>query len=136
MNIFFMKFIYWNNIRFHHRIKAMKDKVKKTLAVKIKALRESAGLTQEDLAARCNVSWRTISNLERALVVPDLIMLIEIARIFDTTIDRLLDFNPAQNKSKIRLEREQFVIEKLRLLSDSTLDFVLDQLILLFKYFK
>ena len=114
----------------------MKDKIKKSLAIKIKALRESAGLTQEDLAAKCNVSWRTISNLERALVVPDLVMLIDIAHIFDTTIDQLLDLHPIHGKSRVRMAREQFVMEKLRLLNDNTLDFVLDELILLFKYFK
>ncbi|MBR1915095.1 MAG: helix-turn-helix transcriptional regulator [Alphaproteobacteria bacterium] len=114
----------------------MKDKVKKSLCIKVKALRESAGLTQEDLAAKCNVSWRTISNLERGLVIPDLMMLIDIANIFNTSIDNLLDLKLAENKSKVRLEKEQFLTEKLRLLSDTTLDFVLDELILLFKYFK
>lgn len=113
----------------------MKDKIKKSLAIKVKALRESAGLTQEALAERCNVSWRTISNLERGLVVPDLCMLIEISAVFQTGLDELLSFEPNPEKSLLRQEREQFLIEKIRHANDKMLDYLLDQLILLFKYF-
>ena len=56
----------------------MKKKKKKTLSLKVKSLRESQHITQEDLADKCEVSWRTISNLERGLVVPDLSMLVKI----------------------------------------------------------
>ena len=52
----------------------MKENIKKYLGLKVRSLRENAHLTQENLAAICEVSWRTISNLERGLVVPDLIM--------------------------------------------------------------
>ena len=52
----------------------MKEDVKKFLGIKVRSMRENAGLTQEELAAICDVSWRTISNLERGLVVPDLLM--------------------------------------------------------------
>ena len=113
----------------------MKDYIKKSLALKVKALREAAGLTQEDLASKCNVSWRTISNLERALVVPDVAMLAQIAQIFNTSMDELLTLTPDSSKSKSRLNREQFIIEKIRTLSDKSLDFLLDELILLFKHF-
>ncbi|MFQ8668401.1 MAG: helix-turn-helix domain-containing protein [Alphaproteobacteria bacterium] len=49
----------------------MKEDVKKYLGLKVRAIREAAGMTQEELAATCDVSWRTISNLERGTVVPD-----------------------------------------------------------------
>lgn len=113
----------------------MKEHIKKSLAFKVKALRESAGLTQEDLAAKCNVSWRTISNLERALVVPDVVMLMQISQIFNTSIDELLSLSIDNAKSKSRLNREQFIVEKIRMLDDKSLDFLLDELILLFKHF-
>ena len=71
----------------------MKDKLKKSLALKVKALREAASITQEELAYKCDVSWRTISNLERALVVPDLVMLYKISQIFNVSIDLLLEVN-------------------------------------------
>lgn len=113
----------------------MKEYIKKSLALKIRALRESYGLTQEDLAAQCNVSWRTISNLERGLVVPDIVMLVGISKIFNTTLDDLLSLNVDTGKSKSRLTREQFVVEKIRTLSDKSLDFLLDELLLIFKHF-
>lgn len=113
----------------------MKDQIKKSLACKVKALRESAGLTQEELASKCNVSWRTISNMERALVVPDVVMLVQISQIFGTSIDDLLSLNIDNTKSKSRLNREQFIAEKICTLNDKSLDFLLDELILLFKHF-
>lgn len=130
-----MKSIEWNNIFFQDNMFDMKDKIRKSLSVKVKALRESASLTQEELAAKCNVSWRTISNLERGLVVPDLVMLVQMCEIFNTKIDDMLSLNVADGRSKSRMEREQFVVEKIRFLNDRALDFVLDELILLFKYF-
>ena len=130
-----MKYVYWNNTIFQNRIKNMKDEIRKTLALKIKALREAAKLTQEDLAAKCNVSWRTISNLERGLVVPDLVMLVEIAQIFNTSLDDLINLKTDTSKSKSRLEREQFLIEAIRTVNDKSLDFLLDELILIFKHF-
>lgn len=113
----------------------MKERMKKSLALKVKALRESAMLTQEELADKCEVSWRTISNLERGLVVPDLYMLVKIAKIFNVSIDEMLNLQINDNKSRSRLEREQFLIEKITRANDKILDYLLDQLILLFKYF-
>lgn len=115
--------------------KTMKDKLKKSLALKIKALRESSSMTQEDLAYKCDVSWRTISNLERGLVVPDLVMIYKISQIFSVSIDELLGIVIDTNKSRSRLDKEQFIIEKIRYTNDKALDYLLDELILLFKYF-
>ena len=113
----------------------MKDKLKKSLACKVKALRESAGLTQEELATKCNVSWRTISNMERALVVPDVVMLVQISQIFGTTVDDLLSLDFDNTKSISRLNKEQFIFEKIRTLNDKSLNYLLDELILIFKHF-
>ena len=115
--------------------KTMKDKLKKSLALKIKALRDSSSMTQEDLAYKCDVSWRTISNLERGLVVPDLVMVYKISQIFNVGIDELLGISIDTNKSRSRLDKEQFIIEKIRYSNDKVLDYLLDELILLFKYF-
>jgi len=113
----------------------MKDKIKKSLALKIKALRESASMTQEELAYKCDVSWRTISNLERGLVVPDLVMIYKISQIFNISIDDLLGVSVDTTKSRSRLDKEQFIIEKIKYANDKLLDYMLDELILLFKYF-
>ena len=69
----------------------MKEDVKKYLGLKVRAIREAAGMTQEELAATCDVSWRTISNLERGTVVPDLVMIYKISQEFNISIDEMLD---------------------------------------------
>lgn len=113
----------------------MKDKLKKSLSLKVKALRENASLTQEELADMCDVSWRTISNLERGLVIPDLCMLVKISQVFNVSIDEMVNLQVDNTKSRSRLEREQFVIEKIKRINDKLLDYLQDQLSLLLKYF-
>lgn len=90
----------------------MKEDVKKYLGLKVRAIREAAGMTQEELAATCDVSWRTISNLERGTVVPDLVMIYKISQEFNISIDEMLDNKIADNKSLSRLEKENQIIEK------------------------
>ena len=90
----------------------MKEDVKKYLGLKVRAIREAAGMTQEELAATCDVSWRTISNLERGT-----------------------DNKIADNKSLSRLEKENQIIEKIRKIDDNLLDYIDEQLRLLLKHF-
>ncbi len=130
-----MKYVSWNNNTFQGKDKIMKEALKKSLALKVKALRENLSLTQEELADKCDVSWRTISNLERGLVIPDLCMLFKIAQIFNVSIDELLSLEIDNSKTRSRMEREQFIIEKIKHSNDKILDYMLDQLMLLFKYF-
>lgn len=112
----------------------MKDVIKIKLALKVKALREVSSLTQEDLADKCGVSWRTISNLERGLVVPDLCMLYKISQIFNVGIDEMLNIKVDQHKSRSRLDREQYVIEKIKTSNDKVLGFIADELLLASNY--
>lgn len=130
-----MKYDYWNVSYYQDKIHLMKIVIKQKLALQVKALREVASLTQEELADKCGVSWRTISNLERGRVVPDLCMLYKIAQIFHVSIDDMLGLKFDETKSISRLEREQFLIEKVKTSNDKILDFVLDQLMFLSKYF-
>lgn len=113
----------------------MKDNIKKYLGLKVKAMRENANLTQEDLAVFCDVSWRTISNLERGLVVPDLLMLCKISERFNVSVDEMLDSQVQNHKSLSRLEKENLVIEKIKNTDDRLLDYVADQLDLILKHF-
>lgn len=129
-----MKVVDWNNISFRGNIYNMKEFIKIRLALKVKALREVHSLTQEELADQCGVSWRTISNLERGLVIPDLCMLYKISLIFNTGIDEMLSLNFDEHKSRSRLDREQFVIEKVRSSNDKVLGFVTEQLMLIGNY--
>ena len=113
----------------------MKEDVKKYLGLKVRAIREAAGMTQEELAATCDVSWRTISNLERGTVVPDLVMIYKISQEFNISIDEMLDNKIADNKSLSRLEKENQIIEKIRKIDDNLLDYIDEQLRLLLKHF-
>lgn len=122
-------------IKKYYESKVMKYRIKKSLALKVKALRESAAITQEELAYKCDVSWRTISNLERGLVIPDLVMLYKISQTFNVSIDSLLNVDIDNNKSRSRLDKEQYIIEKVKYANDKVLDYILDELFLLFKHF-
>ena len=113
----------------------MKKDVRKYLGLKVRAMREAANMTQEELATICDVSWRTISNLERGTVVPDLFMIYRIAQNFDVKIDELLDHQVINQKSLSRIEKENIIIEKVKQLDDNVLDYIDEQLCLLLKHF-
>ena len=57
----------------------------------MKELRKRNGLTQEQVAERLNVSNRTVSRWETGTNMPDISLLIEIAKIYDVSIPELID---------------------------------------------
>lgn len=114
----------------------MKENIKKNLGLRVKALRENANLTQEDLANICDVSWRTISNLERCQVIPDLYMLYKISQNFNVSIDEMMQNKIDNCKSITRLEKEGLVIEKIKTVDDNLLTFISDQVELTLRHFK
>jgi transcriptional regulator with XRE-family HTH domain len=56
----------------------------------IYSLRKGQNLTQQQLAARMNISDKTISKWERGLGCPDVSLLPELSRIFDVNLEELL----------------------------------------------
>ena len=62
-----------------------------TISEKISTLRKSKGITQDDLASRLSVSRQTISKWENGSALPDAYNLKEIARVFEVSVDELLD---------------------------------------------
>lgn len=56
----------------------------------ISRLRKSAGLTQTELADRLNVSFQAVSNWERGQSCPDIANLMELASLFEVSVDRIL----------------------------------------------
>ena len=113
----------------------MKENIKKYLGLRVRAIREASGMTQEDLAAACDVSWRTISNLERGTVIPDLMMIYNISKKFNVSLDELLNIEISNHKSLSRLEKEGHLIEKIKKVDDNLLDYVDEQMSLLLKHF-
>lgn len=63
------------------------------LAENIKALRKKKGMTQEELAENLHISAQAVSKWETGQSCPDVEMLPKLAIIFDTSLDKLFDFD-------------------------------------------
>ncbi len=66
------------------------ENLKQIAAKNISDLRKGAGLTQLELAERLNYSDKAVSKWERGESLPDVAVLLTIARLFDVTVDYLL----------------------------------------------
>ena len=71
------------------------------LADKIMTLRKKAGWSQEELAARLNVSRQSVSKWEGAQSIPDMDKVVQMSRLFGITTDFLL---------KDELEIEEWIL--------------------------
>lgn len=79
----------------------------KTIGDKIKEYRKKAGLTQEQLAARLNVTFQTVSKWETNISSPDLSMIIPLTRLFGVSADELFgldDFEPDARYAELTAE--------------------------------
>lgn len=72
----------------------------KTIGDKIKEYRKKAGLTQEQLAARLNVAFQTVSKWETNASSPDLSMIIPLIRLFGVSADELLGLNDTETDAR------------------------------------
>ena len=66
------------------------EKLKSLLGANIVAYRKRSGLTQAKLAERLNYSDKAVSKWERGESMPDVLTLVQLAELFDTTVDELL----------------------------------------------
>ena len=66
------------------------EKLKKQLGANIVAYRKRSGLTQAGLAEKLNYSDKAVSKWERAESMPDLLTLVQLAELFDVTVNDLL----------------------------------------------
>lgn len=66
------------------------EKLKKQIGANIAAHRKHAGLTQAGLADKLNYSDKAVSKWERGESVPDVVTLIQLANLFDVTVNDLL----------------------------------------------
>lgn len=62
-----------------------------SFALKLKELRETKGYTQKDLAKRLNVSVSSVGMWESTSQIPTAKKLLEIAALFNVSVDTLLD---------------------------------------------
>ncbi len=62
----------------------------KKTGMQIAALRKAKGLTQNDIGERLHISYQAVSKWERGESLPDIPVLIGLARILETTTDNIL----------------------------------------------
>ena len=67
-----------------------------TLSEKLQNLRKAAGLSQEQLAERLNVTRQAVSKWETGEGKPDIDNLLPLAKLLGTTVDYLLDDGAAE----------------------------------------
>ncbi len=81
---------------------------------KIKQLRRTSGLTQEQLASRLAVSAQTVSKWENSVAMPDITLLPALAGEFGISIDELFDLTVEEKFRRIesRMEKEaEFAVD-------------------------
>ena len=74
----------------------MKD-IKEIIAKNIIDLRKNAGMTQFELAEKLNYSDKAVSKWERAESIPDVVVLCDLAKLFNVTLDYLVEEEHTKN---------------------------------------
>lgn len=102
----------------------MAAKTERAIGAKVAAYRKAAGLTQEELAARLNLAYETISRLESGRNLPSLKRLEKVADALGVRLTDLIQVeNPAPARSLSEKDRliESFAKE---LRAESTEDII------------
>ena len=80
------------------------------IANKLLQLRKEKGLSQEQLAQKLGISRQAISKWERAEASPDTDNLIELAKLYDISLDELLLHEPSSKEKNCRQLKKQKII--------------------------
>lgn len=75
-----------------------------TISEKLKTYRKTQGFTQEEVAKRLNVSRTTVSSWETGRTFPDIERMINLADLYQLSLDQLLREDP-QIMKNIKTER-------------------------------
>lgn len=81
-----------------------------TIGSKLKELREMKGYTQEALGNKLGVKKQTISNWEKENVMPAMEHIINMAEIYNCSIDYLLNSDEEYKVNTVGLNNEQIFI--------------------------
>ena len=79
----------------------------KVIGVQIASLRRSKGLTQNELAERLGISYQAVSKWERGETLPDVSILLDLANILETSVDRILSGDRAAMHYRGRITVDQ-----------------------------
>lgn len=92
------------------------------LGEKIKLLRKSKRISQEQLAVMLKINRNYLSRIETGKSEPTSSVLKQLATIFDIDLNSLLDVS--QTSSKENTNKTKYIIENCKYLHDKDLDFV------------
>lgn len=110
------------------------EKIKKQIGANIASYRKRSSMTQAGLADKLNYSDKAVSKWERGESVPDVLTLVELAKLFGITVDDLLvDPNELPgNPSKIERVMERAVEKTLKRKADKPAILKLSSLVVWF----
>ena len=69
--------------------------------MRLRELRNKSGLTQNDIASKLGVSGQTILNWENGIYEPKINQLIELADLFNVTVDYLIERDKVPSQADI-----------------------------------
>ncbi len=110
------------------------SKLKKQIGRNIVSYRKRAAMTQAQLAEKLNYSDKAVSKWERGESMPDVLTLVQIAELFDVTVNDILvdpDALPAQTGRVVRV-MEKAVEKKLKRKADKRIILGLSALLVWF----
>ena len=85
------------------------NRIKSILAQKLTAYRKRAGMTQAELAEKLNYSDKSISKWERGDGMPDLLVLCQLADLYDVPLDAFLREGPLQRSQREQRSRHAII---------------------------
>ena len=91
------------------------------LGEKIKSLRKSKSISQEELASMLKINRNYLSRIETGKSEPTSSILKNIAEIFNVDLNSLLDIEENENKNTDKIK---YVVDNCRYLHDKDLDFI------------
>ena len=88
-----------------------------TLGTRLQELRKQKGLTQEQLAEKLNVTNQSVSKWEKDINAPDILLLVALADLFETSVDYLLGRNENMPIVSVTQKGIDQLVLKIRILS-------------------
>ncbi len=88
------------------------ENLKYQIGSNIASLRKSCGMTQAELAERINYSDKAVSKWERGESIPDVLTLVQLARLFGVTVDEVM--GTGQLQAQLTPEQPQLSSRKQR----------------------
>lgn len=87
----------------------------------LKEIRKQKGLTQTEVAQKLNISQQTYSDYENKKTEPDIDKLIELSKLFNISLDKLLKENKDEINNNQHPRYSDNLIEKIKQLNEYNL---------------